>query len=339
MLGWVLAAYSAWVGIVMAPGVLMPWIGVVVAVIMSWWAGVSPARKPGKIAIRFGMLAAATVVIFQEPQLGGVIGPMWVWPTAVAIASAFILRPSWALGLTAIAAGCYVAAGVLGPPVNAVQLATATFAMLTLSALAYAFGSTLRSTDEQLEAAMTDLKTKLYNETGLFTYGNELLQQCRARKRPLCMLLLNGSDMQDIDDLVGRLASERMLKEAVQGIMAVLPPGGLAARLGHAEFAILVPGYTLAKAIDLVHQRLGRPPQVQIEVKGQQLSVILDMEGQEVMPDMIGLELVYERLYARLGKMRRSINSRTSLLSDESYMPNPDRAISPTVPMDLLKRR
>ncbi|NJM39356.1 MAG: intracellular growth attenuator family protein [Anaerolineae bacterium] len=59
VLGWVLAAFSAWVGIVVAPGTLMPWMGVLVALAMAGWARARPARRPGKVALRYSLLAGA----------------------------------------------------------------------------------------------------------------------------------------------------------------------------------------------------------------------------------------------------------------------------------------
>ena len=95
--------------------------------------------------------------------------------------------------------------------------------------------------------------------------GNELLAQCRARKQPLTMVLLNGADMHDIHELVGRIASERLMLKAVQGITAALPAGGLAASMGKAEFAVLVPDVLPDRAkvhynLGLALQQLGQRP-------------------------------------------------------------------------------
>ncbi len=339
VLGWALAAYTAWVGIVVTPGLLMPWIGALVAAMMASWARARPARRPGKVVIRYGLLTVMAFMLLSEPQTGSSVGPLLLWPAAIACAAVFMLRERWAAIVVALAMAAFMAASLsMLPRVPWLQVSTALMAMLVATGLAYAFGSALRNTDAQLEAAMTDLKTKLYNETGFFTYGNELLAQCRARKKPLTMVLLNGADLHDIHELVGRITSERLITQAVQGITAALPPGGLAAHMGKAEFAILVPETSEARALDLVRHKLGDPPGVRLRVGPKQIAVVFDMVSSEVSADAQGLELLYERLFAQLGKMRRSVESPSTNFSEMSYMPDPDRDISPTLPMELMRK-
>jgi GGDEF domain-containing protein len=340
VLGWALAAYTAWVGVVVMPGVLMPWIGVLVAAMMASWARARPARKPGKVVIRYGLLSAMAFLLLSDQQVGGRLGPLLLWPAAIACAAVFMLRERWAAIVVGLALAAFIGASLtMLPRVPWLEVSTALVAMLVGTGLAYAFGSALRNTDAQLEAAMTDSKTKLYNETGFFTYGNELLAQCRARKKPLTMVLLNGADLHDIHELVGRMTSERLITQAVQGITAALPPGGLAAHMGKAEFAILVPETKETRAVELVRHKLGDPPGVRLQIAKKPIAVVFDMVSSEVPFDAQGLELVYERLYAQLGKMRKNVESPSTNFSDmSSYLPDPDRAISPTVPMELMRK-
>jgi GGDEF domain-containing protein len=339
VLGWTLAAFTAWVGIVVAPGALLPWVGVLVAACIAAWARARPARRPGKVVLRYGLLALMSAILMTEPAAGGSLGPMLLWPVAISCAAVFMLRERWAVIVVVLAMCAFLFASLgMAPRVLWGQVSTALIAMIAATGLAYAFGSALRNTDAQLEAAMTDLKTKLYNETGFFTYGNELLAQCRSRKKPLTMVLLNGADLHDIHELVGRIASERLITQAVQGITAALPPGGLAAHMGKAEFAILVPETQESRALDLVRHKLGDPPGVRLQVAKKQIAVVFDMVSSEVSADAQGLELAYERLYAQLGKMRRSVESPSTNFSEMSYMPDPHRAISPTLPMELMRK-
>lgn len=340
VLGWTLAAFSAWIGIVVTPGQLLPWIGVIVAASLAEWARARPARRPGKVVIRFGLLTVMAGVLLIDPTTGGSIGPMLVWPLAISCAAAFMLRGRWAIMVVVMAVIVFVIASLsIQPRVPWVQVSTALVAILALTALAYSFGGALRNTDAQLEAAMTDLKTKLYNEAGFFTYGNELLAQCRSRKKPLSMVLLNGSDLRDIHDLMGRITSERLITQAVQAITAALPPGGLAAHMGQAEFAVLVPEASEERAIELVRHKLGDPPSVRVRVGQRQVTVVLDMLGLEIPADARSLEPMYERLYARVSKMRRDIEAPSTLAEAESYMPDLQRDISPTLPMALMRQR
>jgi GGDEF domain-containing protein len=310
-----------------------------VAVTVAAWARLRPARRPGKVVLRCSLLAIAGLLLLSEHATGYSLGPMVVWPAAIACTSVFMLRERWAATPVFLAYAVYLFAsmGIL-PRVPWGAVLTSLAAMVAAMLLAHAFGSTLRNTDAQLEAAMTDLKTKLYNEAGFFTYGNELLVQCQARKRPLCMVLLNGADMRDIHEMVGRLASERLLLKAVQGITAALPAGGLAASMGHAEFALLLPDTSPERAQELVRDKLGDPPTAKLTIQGQSISVVLDMLGSEVSPDARSLEPLYERLYAQLSKMRRGLDSPTTLSGAESYMPDLQREISPTLPMALMRK-
>jgi GGDEF domain-containing protein len=339
VLGWALAAFSAWVGIVVAPGVLMPWIGVAVAIAIALWAQLRPARRPGKVALRYSLLSGTALLLMSEPATGQSLGPMLVWPAVIACASAFMLRERWAAMPVLLAWAAFIVASMgIVPHVPWVAMLTALAAMMVATAVTHAFGSALRNTDAQLEAAMTDLKTKLYNEAGFFTYGNEVLAQCRVRRKPLTMVLLNGADMHDIRELVGRIASERLMLKAVQGITAALPAGGLAASMGNAEFAVLVPDALPARAQELVRYKLGDPPTAKLTIQGQTISVVLDMVSSEVPLDAQSLEPMYERLYAQLSKMRRGLDAPTTLSGAESYLPDLQRAISPTLPMELMRR-
>ncbi len=338
ILGWTLAAFTAWIGIVVAPGEWLPWIGVFVAASMAAWARARPARKPGKVAIRFGLLTLMSGILLADPQMGGGMGPALLWPLAIASAAAFMLRERWAGIVVVLVMVVFVAASLsIQPRVPWTLVSTELVALVATTALAYTFGSALRNTDAQLEAAMTDLKTKLYNETGFFTYGNELLAQCRARKKPLAIVLLNGADLRDIHEIMGRITSERLITQAVQAISAALPPGGLAAHMGQAEFAVLVPEASEKRAQELVRHKLGNPPGVRLKVGQRQIEVLFDMVSTDIGEGTHSLEPMYERLYARLGKMRRGLEADTTLSGAESYMPDMDRAISPTLPMTLTR--
>jgi GGDEF domain-containing protein len=339
VLGWTLAAYTAWVGIVVAPGQWMPWIGVFVAGFVAAWARLSPALRPGKVALRYCLLVFMGVLLMGDPQLGSSTGYMLFWPLAICCAASLMLRERWAMVVVVAAmVGFIVASLSIQPRVPWVQVSSALVAIVALTSLAYAFGSSLRATDAQLEAAMTDLKTKLYNEAGFFTYGNELMLQCHARKKPLAMVLLNGADLRDIHDIVGRITSERLISQTVQGITSALPPGGLAAHMGRAEFAILVPEASEARALELVRHKLGDPPSVRLKVGQRPVAVIFDMVGTEVPADARSLEPFYERMYARLAKMRRGLDAPTTLSEAESFMPDFTREISPTLPMELMRK-
>ena len=339
VLGWTLAAFTAWVGIVVAPGQLLPWLGVFVAGSVAAWARARPAHRPGKVVLRYSLLAVLSAVLMSDPTLGASTGPMLLWPVAISCAAALMLRERWAAMVMITATAAFLVASLgIQPRVPWGQVTTALAGLVAITALAYSFGHSLRATDAQLEAAMTDLKTKLYNETGFFTYGNELMQQCRSRKKPLSMVLLNGADLRDIQDLVGRIASERLIAQTVQGITSALPAGGLAAHMGQAEFAILVPEASEARALDVVRHKLGDPPSVRLKVGQRPVEVIFDMVAAEVPLDSRSLEPFYERMYARLAKMRRGIESEATLTGAESFMPDFGREMSPTLPMALMRK-
>lgn len=339
ILGWTLAAFTAWVGIVIAPGLLMPWVGVFVAGCVAAWARTRPARRPGKVVLRYSLLSMMGAILMIDPALGSSTGPLLLWPVAISCAATLMLRERWALLVICGAVASFLIASVgIQPRVPWAQVSTSLVGLIAMTTLAYAFGHALRATDAQLEAAMTDLKTKLYNEAGFFTYGNELMAQCRSRRKPLSMVLLNGADLRDIHDLVGRIASERLIAQTVQGITSALPAGGLAANMGQAEFAILVPEASEARALDLVRHQLGDPPSVRLKVGQRPVEVVFDMVAAEVPLDSRSLEPFYERMYARLAKMRRGLDSGVTLTGAESFMPDLSREISPTLPMALMRK-
>jgi len=189
-----------------------------------------------------------------------------------------------------------------------------------------------------------DRNTHLYNRAGFLAHGAELFNECRRSKRPFAVVLLNSADLHDVSDLVGKNPANQLFAQLVQHITAATPREGLAARTDSVEFGLALPGVTAERAANLLRQRLGDPPRVEVALKGTKVTIMLDSLIAEATADVASLEDMYERLHARLVKRFEPQKDKAAppepgstlqgLLDSDPPMPHHAR---PTVPMTYAK--
>ncbi|QPF75888.1 GGDEF domain-containing protein [Roseateles sp. DAIF2] len=101
------------------------------------------------------------------------------------------------------------------------------------------------------ELARTDALTALPNRRQFFRAAEAALADCRRDGRPLALLALDLDHFKRINDRGGHQLGDRVLREVAQRCRAGLRAHELAARIGGEEFALLLPGSTLAQAAAL----------------------------------------------------------------------------------------
>jgi diguanylate cyclase (GGDEF)-like protein len=99
------------------------------------------------------------------------------------------------------------------------------------------------------EDALDDRLTGVANRRALHGSGVALLEGCRAAGRPACLLLMDLDGFALVNDRHGPAAGDRLLTAFARLAHDYLPPTGLVCRSGGGEFAALLPGADLGRAL------------------------------------------------------------------------------------------
>lgn len=342
---WALAAYTAWLTLCFGAADATAWGVAAAAAAIGFWGTQFPAHHQWLMLARGLMLLTAGFLLHLASASGGPAGPAFALPFVVTIVYALMLARRWATLLAASALLLFtVACALTGVPSPRTALALGG-ALLFFPLLAMLYGRAVRELDRQAELARMDRRSQLYNETGFFAHGAELFEECRRRKRPFSMVLLNSGDLREVADLAGKKAAGQLLAQLVAKLSAVTPREGIAARMDGVEFALALPGLTAERAGALLRQRLGEPPKVELQSPGGKVTVILDALVAEATPEVPTLEEFYDRLRSRMCRRlvppateaatqpvagRDGASTLEGLLNDDGPMPHHDR---PTMPM------
>lgn len=344
LVAWTIASYTLWVNILLNPSGFTVWLLALLAASVGGWSRVFPARQQLTLLARALLLLVGAVLLQVEPGSGGATGPYFFWLVLILVFYGLLLSPLWAgvlyvLTLTGFGLACWSAQ----PASSWLQALPYAGLLVLVSPLASVVGQSLRQSDDQAEAALRDDRTLLYNEAGFFAHGAVLLAECRRRERPFSMVLLNGGDLRDIPDLLGRKVANDLFRQAVQAIGAI-PGEGIAARIDAIEFALLLPGTTAVQATELVQQRLGTPPKVELEVNAKPVVIWLDMNVGQPIDTTQSIEELYDQLHASWSSRQvpgPDARRAPILGPDDARSAARSRHIGPTVPMPLpahLKR-
>lgn len=344
LVAWTIASYTLWVNILLNPSGPTVWLLALLAASVGGWSRVFPARQQLTLLARALVLLAGAVMLLVEPGSGGATGPYFIWLVLILVFYDLLLSVPWASVLTVLTLTGFGLACWLAQPASTWLQALPYAGLLVLvSPLASVVGQSLRQSDEQAEAALRDDRTLLYNEAGFFVHGAVLLAECRKRERPFSMVLLNGGDLRDIPDLLGRKVANDLFRQAVQAIGAI-PGEGIAARLDAIEFALLLPGVTAVEATEMVEQRLGTPPKVELQVHAKPVVIWLDMNVGQPIDATQSIEELYDKLHANWSSRHvpgPDARRPPILGPDDARSTGRSRHIGPTVPMPLpahLKR-
>ena len=337
-----LGASTVWAGVILHPSVLEVWLMALAAVGIASWARAYPADRLSMMFLRAVLLLLGALLLHTASELDGPASLWLLWPLVVATGYSLLLPTTWAMSLALLALLEFIVACVLAQPPWQLAFAMAG-ALWFVPAMARAFGRSVRFSVAKAEQSQVDQRTQLYNEDGFFAIGAELFDECRRAKRPFSLILLSGSNLRDASDLLGKKAAISLFGQMVRGISAIASTGSLAARTDAVEFGLVLPGTTSERAQELLHQKLGDPPKLGIELGGEQVTIILDAVIAQAPPDVHSLEELYDRLRLRL-REQTSPDSKTSgepstlqgLLLGEAPMPHSAR---PTLPMSLKPLR
>ncbi|HEX5755687.1 MAG TPA: diguanylate cyclase, partial [Arenimonas sp.] len=155
----------------------------------------------------------------------------------------------------------------------------------------------VRTRTHELEAANSRLDsmahrdglTEIANRRRLDRFLAEAWQQCRARKRPISLLLIDVDHFKDFNDQHGHLAGDELLKRLAHALADCLRRGeDLVARYGGEEFMVVLPGADAGIAASLAES-------MRAAVEAAALGSTISVGHATAIPDGDAVEYLIER--------------------------------------------
>ena len=106
-------------------------------------------------------------------------------------------------------------------------------------------------------AALRDDLTGLYGHDEFMRRLEEQSAESRRKDRPLCLVLADLDHLKQFNDRFGHAAGDRALIAVAKAIRDSIPRRAIACRQGGEEFAVILPGTTIAEAREVAEQVRG----------------------------------------------------------------------------------
>ncbi len=104
---------------------------------------------------------------------------------------------------------------------------------------------------QQRKAALTDALTGIANRRGFFDRGERLLDAALADRQPVALLLFDLDRFKDINDGAGHHAGDQVLRGLTRLVKPAMGADDLFARMGGDEFACMLPGAGMTRALQI----------------------------------------------------------------------------------------
>jgi GGDEF domain-containing protein len=296
-IGGSLAAYTAWLYAVEFRERHMLWVYVAVAAVLALWSWRRPARMHSDMMIRAVGFSLLGLFILTEGGLDATTaGPQFFfWISVPMVFYGFLLRATlawWLLGVNFIASAAallFSAGDVELAPV----VARAGF-LLVFAVASIRMGTVLRRTDELLEARRMDAASGMLNEYGFVDYGAEVWNDCRRAGLPATLVFLDIPDMQRLRALYGAGISRLAIDKSLRLMQGLSTGKNILGRLGASRFVLLMPGATREEAMYFLGDKLGRPPQIELDEDDLELIFLVNIHAAESQLQTVSFSRFFE---------------------------------------------
>ena len=148
---------------------------------------------------------------------------------------------------------------------------------------------------EMEHAAATDSLTGLYNRRYFSDLAERELERSRRHQYPLSVMLMDMDDFKQINDTLGHLAGDEVLREVARRLESSLRPEDILGRFGGDEFIALLPEANIDLAVSIaerLRQAVGERP---IETRQGQAEVTFSIGVAELGSQCATLQDLLER--------------------------------------------
>lgn len=112
----------------------------------------------------------------------------------------------------------------------------------------------LATREENLELAIRDGLTRLYNRRYFDTHIELMLNDSFVSGKPLALMMIDMDHFKEVNDSYGHQSGDEILKQLSACLMKNIRPTDLVARYGGEEFVIIMPATSLKHAADVAER-------------------------------------------------------------------------------------
>jgi len=145
--------------------------------------------------------------------------------------------------------------------------------------LKYLDGSNLEALyhEEIYRSILLDGLTGLHTRRALHDFLRREMARARRHRRPLALLLVDADHFKEVNDALGHVAGDHVLRSMARVLEAEAGPDECAARFGGEEFALVLPETDLAGARERAERLRGAVELAPIQVDGERVAVTVSV--------------------------------------------------------------
>ncbi len=203
--------------------------------------------QPARLIVLSAILASYVVLGAREVWRGRDPELISRWPTL----GLLVIHAGFLLARLPLAAALRL--GAMGDGQRLFVSVMALEALFVTFALAFLRVSMAKERVElqQRNAALTDALTGIANRRDFFERGERLLAGALDERRPVALLLFDLDRFKDVNDGAGHHAGDQVLRCLTRLVAPAMAANDLFARIGGDEFACLLPGASMTRALQI----------------------------------------------------------------------------------------
>ena len=199
--------------------------GILIIAVFDYFSGTEIRVFP----LYYGPIALAAWALGRRAALGSAVASALGWLVANQLAGQQYSHPLIWVVNTAVQGASFAIIGVL---------------------VSHLRGTLMR----ERMLSRTDGLSGLMNHRAFYEASERLLRLCRRGRRPVTLAYLDLDDFKTVNDTLGHLAGDDLLRRVGEILQSTLRSSDLTARLGGDEFAILLPELSSDEAGRALHR-------------------------------------------------------------------------------------